>query len=142
MRAPFKKSLSQKEHGFTLIELIIVVVIIAILALVAIPKYYASVGKAQKAQVYANLNRIREAMLSYYAVYGVYASALPIAVTIDGDTVVNVASYTNSNWAYYIASDATSDCPEPTRQGAHKLPGNVCYYGLCMSGKLYGSCTP
>jgi len=102
MSAPFKKSLSQKEHGFTLIELIIVVVIIAVLALIALPKYYASVDKARKIQAYANLDAIRQAFLAYYAAYGVYTNTFPITVVIDGDTIVNLSSPSTTKMVYYI----------------------------------------
>jgi prepilin-type N-terminal cleavage/methylation domain-containing protein len=130
------------KKAFTLIELIIVVVIIGILALIAIPRYFANVAKAQKSQIYANLDAMRRAQLAYYAAYGIYGSSFPIAVVLDGETIVNMSDPSQTTWSYYFASDATGDCPEATRQGAMKQPGSICYYGLCMSGKPYGSCTP
>jgi prepilin-type N-terminal cleavage/methylation domain-containing protein len=97
--------MNQKKEGFTLIELIIVVVIIAILALVAIPKYYASVTKTQKKQVFANLHMIRNALLNYYAIYGVYPpnGTFPVTVTLDGDTIISIPypASSGARWWYY-----------------------------------------
>jgi prepilin-type N-terminal cleavage/methylation domain-containing protein len=146
MTTNLKKSLSQKEHGFTLIELIIVVVIVAILALVAIPKYYASVDKAQKNTVYANLDIVRQALLSYYAVYGIWPTnnIFPIAVIIDGETIVSVADPSNSKWTYrYLAATYGGDSCGGFVFAA-KQPGNSCWYGATSSvmGCSSQTCTP
>jgi len=139
--------MNHRKKGFTLIELIIVVVIIGILALVAIPRYFANVTKAQKSQVYANLDAMRQAVLSYYAVYGDYPAdySFPITVIVDGDTVVNVTNPdpSSSKWSYYfrrgcLGSGFTCNCV-----CAQAMPGYTCYYALCVdSGLPYQSCTP
>ena len=51
MPPKFQDTLSQKEHGFTLIELIIVVVIIAILAMIAIPRYFSNLNILTKSKM-------------------------------------------------------------------------------------------
>jgi prepilin-type N-terminal cleavage/methylation domain-containing protein len=96
--------MNQRKKAFTLIELIIVVVIIGILAIIAIPRYFANVGKSQKAQACANLDRIRQAALAYYAVYGVYPieNVWPIVVVADGDTIVNMTNPPGSSiWTFH-----------------------------------------
>ncbi len=102
MTATLKKSVLQKAHGFTIIELIIVVVIIGILAMVAIPRYFSNIVKSQKAQAWHNLNRIQEAYLAHFAAYGSYpvANVFPIIVTIDGDMIMNIANPNNAIWTY------------------------------------------
>jgi prepilin-type N-terminal cleavage/methylation domain-containing protein len=94
--------MDQSKQAFTLIELIIVVVIIGILALVAIPKYFANVAKAQRSQAYATLSIIRKAALDYYAAYGKYPTidTWPITVSLDGDTVINLANPNDTIWHY------------------------------------------
>jgi len=132
--------MSQRKKAFTLIELIIVVVIIGILALVAIPRYFANVAKAQKTQVYANLNAILRVSKEYYAANGAWPAygVFPIIVTIDGEAVSQISNPSNSQWIYTSACQgANSDI------WAYKQPGNSCYYGIyCGNGATYQSCTP
>jgi prepilin-type N-terminal cleavage/methylation domain-containing protein len=98
--------MNKRRPGFTLIELIIVIVIIGILAVVAIPKYFANIKKAEKAQVLSNLNSIREAMMGYSAANGVLptiaATASSVIVTVDGDAVMTVAY--KAGYSYTAAS--------------------------------------
>jgi len=139
--------MSQRKKAFTLIELIIVVVIIGILALIALPKYYANVDKAQQAQVYTNLDNIRQAVLAYYAAYGVYPAsyAFPITVVIDGDTIMSTPDPSSSQWKYTLFGN---DCLTAigTRTGgyggsyAYKQPGGTCWIGMCSNGATAKTC--
>ena len=54
-----------KEHGFTLIELMIVMVIIGVLAAMAIPMYVQSVRHAREAVLKEDLRTMRSAIDSY-----------------------------------------------------------------------------
>ncbi|MFA4989800.1 MAG: prepilin-type N-terminal cleavage/methylation domain-containing protein [Candidatus Omnitrophota bacterium] len=135
-----RKKERKKERSFTLIELIIVVVIIGILALVAIPRYFANVAKAQKTQVYANLDAIRQTLLGYYAVNGVWpaTNTWPSIVTVDGDTISQISNPSTSQWDY------RHFCQDWDYLVGWKEPGNTCYYRIwCSSGADYDStCTP
>ncbi|MDD5027763.1 MAG: prepilin-type N-terminal cleavage/methylation domain-containing protein [Candidatus Omnitrophica bacterium] len=133
--------MSRRKKGFTLIELIIVVVIIGILAIIAIPKYYANVTKAERAQVYSNLVAIRQAVLSYYAVYGAYKSSYPITVTLDGDIITQVynpdPSSVKWNYNHFCGAGCLGTCnDEPSVVYACKVTGVMQCYGMCIqSGK-------
>ena len=65
----------KREHGFTLVELIIVVIIVGILAAVAIPMYRGATDRAKASECESALGAIRSAMRVYYAEHGTYASA-------------------------------------------------------------------
>ena len=61
-----------KQHGFTLIELMIVVVILGVLAAIAIPVFSGYIRRGKAAEAYAMLNEIRMKEETYRQSYGRY----------------------------------------------------------------------
>jgi len=70
--------LSSRPHdyvrGFTLIELMVVVTIIGLLAAIAIPNYLRFQIRARRAEGAANVAAIRTGQLSYFGLWGTFAS--------------------------------------------------------------------
>jgi Tfp pilus assembly protein PilE len=64
--------------------LIIVIVIIGILAMIAIPRYFANIESARKAEAVSTMKSIREGMMAYHAEKGVFptTNTWPIDVYI------------------------------------------------------------
>lgn len=82
-----------KQHGFTLIELMITVAIIGILAAIAYPSYTAQVQKTRRADAQTALSQAALAMEACRADRATYTGcALPSSVSEDGhyDLVVAV----------------------------------------------------
>jgi len=73
---------NRKEHGFTLIELMIVVAIIGILAALALPKFAQLVEKSREAATKGNLNAMRSSISIYYGdsegIYPVFLVTSPL----------------------------------------------------------------
>ena len=61
---------SQKQSGFTLIEILIVVIILAILAVLIIPLFTASSQDAKEAALKTNLSNWRRVIDLYYLKHG------------------------------------------------------------------------
>lgn len=64
-----------KQHGFTLIELIIVTAIIGILAAIAVPSYQTYVARAQFTEVFSLLSAYKNDMQDVYGSQGSCTSA-------------------------------------------------------------------
>jgi type II secretion system protein G len=69
------KKFVNNQHGFTLVELMIVIVIVGILAAVAIPIYQGNIKKAKMSECDAALGTLRTALRVYYAENGNYPEA-------------------------------------------------------------------
>jgi len=87
------------QHGFTLIELMIVVAIIGILASLAIPAYQAYTIRAQIAEGLNLAGPLRNAIASYYNETGTFPTDNAEAALETGDSYVGlyVESLTISN---------------------------------------------
>lgn len=75
MFAWFRKTLKRKEHGFTLIELVVVLAILGILIALAVPRYLAARKKAYKAEADNILQETKTLEWAYYQQYNTFDSA-------------------------------------------------------------------
>jgi prepilin-type N-terminal cleavage/methylation domain-containing protein len=71
----FRKTLKRKEHGFTLIELVVVLAILGILIALAVPRYLAARKKAYKAEADNILQETKTLEWAYYQQYNTFDSA-------------------------------------------------------------------
>lgn len=79
---------TQRSHGFTLIELMIVVSIVGLLASLAIPQYEMMILRAKRAEVRMNLEGIRVVENGYHAEWDVYTSCAQSPASLPGRRAV------------------------------------------------------
>lgn len=97
-------------RGFTLIELVLVIVIVGILASVALPRYFANIEKARKAEAVTMMGHLRQALNAYRASNNDTDRAIAVGdlvtVTLDGDVVISVqvpaANASNFNYTHTL----------------------------------------
>ena len=82
-RTIFRRSLNRAshDHGWTLIELMVVLSLVMILASLALTQYRNSVRQAKEAALKSNLFLMREAIDQYYADKGKYPESLDTLVS-------------------------------------------------------------
>ena len=72
MFAWFRKQVKSKEHGFTLIELVVVLAILGILIALAVPRYLGARKKAYKAEADNVLQEAKTLEWAYYQQYNTF----------------------------------------------------------------------
>lgn len=98
-----RETITKREQGFTLIELMIVVAIIGILASIAIPAYSDYIAKAQAGEAFSLLAGKKVPMAEYRMDAGVWPASVA-AVSDVGSSGAFIATVT-------IASGAASSNP-------------------------------
>ena len=74
-----EKYASQRQSGFTLVELLIVVIILSILAAIVVPQFASSSDDAKISALDSSLSNMRSAIDLYYQQHGKYPSAATAA---------------------------------------------------------------
>jgi type IV pilus assembly protein PilE len=109
------RHLPKKQHGFTLIEVMIVVAIVGILAAIAYPSYAEYIRRGHRADARAGLLQAQQWLERGSTATGVYPTALPAALTWAGDATKR---YTigfqagNTNAAFTLVATRKSPGPQ------------------------------
>lgn len=111
------RHLPKKQHGFTLIELMIVVAIVGILSAIAYPSYAEYVRRGHRADARAGLLQAQQWLERASTATGVYPTSLPTTLTWSGDAAKR---YTigfqagNTSAAYTLVATRKTPGPQAT----------------------------
>ena len=114
-----------QEHGFTLIELMIVVAVIAILAAIAMPSYNSYKIRANRVEVQTELMQLAQRLQSYKAMNHSYRNATLAGIGGSSTFPQNSQSLYNISLAIDASNQAYTLSALPISTGAQKGNGGL-----------------
>ena len=141
MIARIRKSMDEKDQGFTLVELLVVMIIIGILAAIAIPVFMQQREKARDTAAKADVSTLGKEIATYYVDNAGIAPV--VALTAGSRYTVNAVDVgAASKNVTAAASSGTTDviwCVQVTYTGGTKT--TIGYSGDAGLGKPGSSCS-
>lgn len=101
---PTDHRLIQRQHGFSLVELLMIVTIITILSVIAVPSYNAVIAKSERAEAYADLNKIAQAQERYFTANRSYTESF-----VELNMTANNAPFSSSKGTSTYSMAATNN---------------------------------
>lgn len=98
-----------RSHGFSLIELIVVIAIIAMLLVVALPRYQASIDRAELVALKTNLRALRDSIDRYEEDKGEYPGSLQQLVESRYLKSIPIDPITDSAQTWMLVEDTIDD---------------------------------
>lgn len=98
-----------RSQGFSLIELIVVIAIIAMLLVVALPRYQASIDRAELVALKTNLRALRDSIDRYEEDKGEYPESLQQLIESRYLKSIPVDPVTDSAQTWMIVEDTIDD---------------------------------
>jgi len=136
-----------KQHGFTLIELMLVITIVGLLAAIAIPAYQDYTGRAQVTEAFYLAGAQKQAVTEYHANHGSFPAnnsdagvADPLKIT--GNHVKSVTIETDSGSAIIIAEMKDEKVSNTIKGKKLILKGETTVSGIGTGGSYTWMCSP
>ncbi|MGD8547443.1 MAG: type IV pilin protein [Thiohalophilus sp.] len=101
--------MKKTQHGFTLIELMIVIVIISVLAGIALPAYQSYLTKSRRGDAQGALNNFANVMERYYTENYTYEGAAAGGADTGAPTIFPTQSPLDGSKKYYNLSIQAAD---------------------------------
>jgi general secretion pathway protein G len=123
----------KRNHGFTLVELLVVLAIISLLLTIALPRYFGSVQRSKEVALMENLQVLRSGIDKYYADKGEYPASLGDLVSLHYFRSIPLDPVTESATTWQLLPSADPDKPgvADIRSGAPgKTRDGIAYQSL------------